>query len=517
MDEFELGDIFRQEQGSAPGIPGGGPRDVGRDGLAGLHPLAEAGDEWRQIGRPIEERGFEGDGAEERDAGDEKKKGDEGAPQERLLEAEAAREQEKEGESVKNHDRQEENVKLIDRDGAIDSEDAHPGRGSEPHEEHSPAELCGLPALEDVEKNSEEKRGGHHAPAEVGEQAAGLRQSLGCRIDQEVTGLETQDRLKVGEQRQRVGLRLAVQFVEREAEWIAQGPPVVPGPGQQGQDVDHWGGKGDEPARTDHGHGVKPESGEDPQTQTVAQGHEAKEQRGGQDHDDRFRPAPCLVGFEGPRQGKESARKKEKHGHLRQARKGEPPNQVACDDKPETDQGQGPVEQPSAEQVGEGERTDEEEEGDCGDGALGRDNGLVGAGGERLAASPQDDGIDQRAKGSLAGLRKGGCNGSGPREHKMQGEGPRIKGGESLAGGQLAPNLRLVHGLGHGKAVELVGEPHGGEQSDDHGDDEAAQPDHGPALFEGVEQSLQADFEAHKISRRQAAGARAVSGGGCVG
>ena len=130
MDEFELGDIFRQEQGSAPGIPGGGPRDVGRDGLAGLHPLAEAGDEWRQIGRPIEERGFEGDGAEERDAGDEKKKGDEGAPQERLLEAEAAREQEKEGESVKNHDRQEENVKLIDRDRAIDSEDAHPGGGS---------------------------------------------------------------------------------------------------------------------------------------------------------------------------------------------------------------------------------------------------------------------------------------------------------------------------------------------------------------------------------------------------
>ena len=285
--------------------------------------------------------------------------------------------------------------------------------------------------------------------------------------------METQDRLKVGGQGQGVGLRLAVQFVEREAERIAQGPPVVPGPGQQGQDVDHWGGEGDEPARTNHRHGVKPESGEDPQAQTVAQGHETKEQRGGQDHDDRFRPAPCLVGLEGPRQRKEGAGEEEKHGHLRQARKGEPPNQVARDDQPETDQGQGPVEQPSAEQVGEGERTSEEEKGDRGDGALGWDHRLVRAGGERLAAGPQDDGIEQRAEGSLAGFREGGCEGSGPHEHKMQGEGPCIKGGEPLAGGQLASDLRLVHGLGHGKAVELVGEPHGGEQSDDHGDDEA--------------------------------------------
>lgn len=46
-----------------------------------------------------------------------------------MFQAEAARQEEKKGESVEDHDRQEKDVQLIDRDGAIDSEDTHPGGG----------------------------------------------------------------------------------------------------------------------------------------------------------------------------------------------------------------------------------------------------------------------------------------------------------------------------------------------------------------------------------------------------
>ena len=56
-------------------------------------------------------------------------------------------------------------MELVDRDRAIDTEHAHPGRGSEPHEKDGPAELRGKPAAEDLEENGKKEGRGHNAAA----------------------------------------------------------------------------------------------------------------------------------------------------------------------------------------------------------------------------------------------------------------------------------------------------------------------------------------------------------------
>ena len=224
-----------------------------------------------------------------------------------------------------------------------------------------------------------------------------------------------------------------------------------------------------------------------------------------------------VVGLEGGEEREEGAAEEKEHGHLRQSGKREAPREVGEDEQTDPEQGELRIEESAAEKVGEHEGGGEKEEAGDADGAFGGGDNFTGGEVEIYPGDAEDERVEKRTERSLRNFGQGQFEISGVRDAEVHGQRARVKGGEALAAGDLASDLRLVHRLGHGESVELENEPHGGDQSDEGDDDEAPHPRGGAALLEGVQECLEIGLEAHGVRIFRVRDARSASGGGCGG
>ena len=102
-------------------------------------------------------------------------------------------------------------------------------------------------------------------------------------------------------------------------------------------------------------------------------------------------------------------------------------------------------------------------------------------------------------------------------KHLVHGQRACIEGRVTLTGCKLPPDLCLIHGVGIVETVEFQDQPeHPGAQENEH-DKETAQPDRRGALFEVVDEPLEAGFEGHVGQADARSDVRAACGAGSGG
>ena len=408
-------------------------------------------------------------------------------------------------------------MQLTDRDGALHAEDAHAGDGAEPHEQHGPTELRGLPVPEDVQRHGEEEGEGDKVAAEVNGQVGELVDGLRGGIGQHVVPAQFQDRFEIGEEGEVIGPGRAQEFEEGQTERMAHGAPVVPNPRQQRQGEEGRRDQGHEPARAQGDDGEDPKAGENPQTDAVSEGDQAEEQGGEGDEEEGFDGMASGTGFQRRDQSQQGAVEEEQHGHLRQAGESEPPAQVEDEQQAGAEQGEARIKQAASQAVGEKEGAGEEKQTGEGDGAFRRKDCSARGEPEIHARRAQGHGIEQRSERGLTDVGHRDAEVAGAGQHEVHGQRTGVERGVALAAGELASDLRLVHRIGAGEAVEFREKPQGGNNDGERGHDQPADPDHGAALLEVVQEGLDGGLDGHGLRPCRVPGARAVCGGGCGG